>query len=74
VWKGEHCGRAVAVKVVRTYLDNDLQWVIGVGCWSCSLSACPRADTTSVAVLQGGCDVEDTPTSEHPATDRSDDV
>ena len=74
VWKGEHCGRAVAVKVIRTYSNNDLQKVVGVGCWSCSLSACPCADTTSVAVLQGGCDVEDTPTSKHLAADRSDNV
>jgi hypothetical protein len=74
VWKGTYCGRDVAVKIMRTYSDDDLQQVIGVGCWSCSLFACPRADTTSVAVLQGGCDVEDIPTSEHPATDRSDDV
>jgi hypothetical protein len=74
VWKGQHCGRDVAVKVVRTYSDDDLQMVIGVGCSSCSLSACPRADATTIEVLQGGCDVENAPTSEHPATDRSDDV
>jgi hypothetical protein len=74
VWKGKHCGRDVAVKVIRTYSDDDLQRVIGVGCWSCSLSACLRADAVTVAILQGGCDVENPPTSKHPIADRSDDV
>jgi len=32
VWKGEHCGRDVAVKVLRTYTNGDLQKVIGVSC------------------------------------------
>jgi hypothetical protein len=32
VWKGKHCGRAVAVKVLRTYSNSDLQKIIGVGC------------------------------------------
>ena len=31
VWKGKHCGRDVAVKVIRTYSDDDLRRVIGVG-------------------------------------------
>ena len=30
VWKGEHCGRDVAVKVLRIYSDSDLQRVAGV--------------------------------------------
>ena len=29
VWKGEHCGRDVAVKVIRTYSDRSLQKTIG---------------------------------------------
>jgi hypothetical protein len=74
VWKGQHFNRDVAVKVIRTYSDDDLQRVIGVRYWSCSLSTWLRADTTSVAVLQGGRDVENTPTSEYPATHRSNDV
>ena len=32
VWKGEHYGRDVAVKVIRIYSDSDLQRVIGVSC------------------------------------------
>ena len=44
VWKGDHCGREVAVKVMRTYTKGDLQRVIGVSCRSCCLSVCRRAD------------------------------
>jgi hypothetical protein len=32
VWKGEHRGRDVAVKVIRTYSNSDLQKIIGVSC------------------------------------------
>jgi hypothetical protein len=74
VWKGQHCGRDVAVKVIRTYSNDDLQRVIGVGRQSRFLSAFLRANKTTVAILQGGCDLEDAPTSEHPVTNRGDDV
>ena len=30
VWKGEHGGREVAVKVIRTYSNSDLRKVVGV--------------------------------------------
>ena len=30
VWKGKHCGQDVAVKVIRTYSDDDLQKIVGV--------------------------------------------
>ena len=30
VWKGEHRGQDVAVKVIRTYSNSDLQKIIGV--------------------------------------------
>ena len=30
VWKGRHCDRDVAVKVIRTYSNSDLQRIIGV--------------------------------------------
>lgn len=44
VWKGEYCGRDVAVKVLRTYSNSDLQKIIGVGHRLRSLSACWRSD------------------------------
>ena len=40
VWKGDHCGREVAVKVMRTYTRGDLQKVVGVSRWVCDLPAC----------------------------------
>jgi hypothetical protein len=51
VWKGEHCGRDVAVKAIRIYSNISLQKIMGVSCRSCSLSACLRSDTTCVEVL-----------------------
>ena len=30
VWMGKHCDRDVAVKVIRTYSNSDLQKIIGV--------------------------------------------
>ena len=30
VWKGKHCGRDVAVKVIRIYSNSDLERVVGV--------------------------------------------
>ena len=39
VWKGEHGGRDVAVKVLRTYSNSDLQKILGVGLRLFSLSA-----------------------------------
>ena len=30
VWKGRHHGRNVAVEVIRTYSNNDLQKIIGM--------------------------------------------
>ena len=40
VWKGKHCGRDVAVKVIRTYSNEGLQKIIGVSYSPCSLSEC----------------------------------
>jgi hypothetical protein len=44
VWKGEYCGRDVAVKVIRTYSHCDLQKIVGVGYWFYSLSVCQCTD------------------------------
>jgi hypothetical protein len=44
VWKGRHGGRDVAVKVIRTYSNSDLQKIIGVSCWLSSLSVCLCTD------------------------------
>jgi serine/threonine protein kinase len=44
VWKGQHCGRDVAVKVIRTCSNDDLQKIVGVSYCSCSRSVCPCTD------------------------------
>ena len=45
VWKGKHRGREVAVKVLRTYSNSDLQRIAGVSYWLCSLPACRCTDS-----------------------------
>ena len=74
VWKGEHCGLDVAVKVIRIYSDSDLQRVIGVGHDSALSPHTCTLMVTRVEVLQGGCRVENPPASEHPPADWSNDV
>ena len=44
VWKGEHRGQDVAVKVIRTYSNSDLQKIIRVCCRSHSRSMLQYAD------------------------------
>jgi len=44
VWKEDYCGRDVAVKVLRTYSNSDLQKIIGVGPRLYPLSTCRRSD------------------------------
>jgi len=74
IWKGEYSGQDVAVKVIRTYSNSDLQRIVGVSYWLCSLSASLSTDRRCVEVLQGGCDLEDPPASERPVPDRGDNV
>ena len=45
VWKWKYCGRDVAVKVIRTYSNINLQKVIGVSFWLLFLSACLCTDS-----------------------------
>lgn len=40
VWKGEHCGREVAVKVIRVYSKSNLEKVVGVGYLSIQFRMC----------------------------------
>jgi len=72
VWKGEHCGQDVAVKVIRIYSDSDLQRVVGVSCWRRSIPA--SLTVPHVEILQGGRRMESPPAPKRPAADRSDDV
>lgn len=72
VWKGEYRGQDVAIKVIRTYTNSDLQKVIGVGI-GCISQTINELTEPCVEVLQGGCDMEDPSASKCAATDRCDD-
>ena len=74
VWKGEHCGRDVAVKVLRTYSGGDLRKVLGLSCCLCFLLCACALTVPCAEVLQGGCRVESSPPSERPTTDWSSNV
>jgi len=74
VWKGKYRGRDVAVKVIRTYSTSDLQKVIGVSCQRAPSSHSYVLTVPCAEVLQGGCNMENPPAFERPATDRSDNV
>ena len=72
VWKGVHCGRDVAVKVLRTYSNNDLQKVHGVSCLLRSVLPHTWALTMHcVEVLQEGVSMENIPASKRSAVDWS---
>ena len=43
VWKGKHCDQDVAVKVIRTYSNSDLQRIVGVN-YSPPFFLCASAD------------------------------
>ena len=75
MWKGEHFGREVAVKVLRTYSNSELQKIIGVSCWLRSLALCQSTDgALCVEVLQGGRHLENPPTPKCRAINWSYDV
>ena len=63
VWKGEYCGREVAIKVIKTYSNTELQKVRGVSRWLNPRSTF-RLTEYRTEFLQGGRDVEDPPASE----------
>ena len=72
VWKGEHGGQDVAVRVIRTYSNKDVRKVIKVGC---SLFVYHTLITTFCAeILQRGCDVEIPSTPQCPGPNRGIDV
>ena len=56
MWKGKYRDGDVAVKVIRTYSNDELRKIINVGC---SISVYYELMTTFYTeVLQRGCDVE----------------
>ena len=72
VWKCDYRKQEVAVKVVRTYADSDLQKVTRVSDrWS---FAREMLTVISVEILQGVHNVESSPPSERVAVARGDNV
>ena len=69
VWKGQHRGQEVAVKVLKVYKKDDLEKIRRVGFWRHSCSYMHQR-LTDVEVLQGGYGMEDPPSSKHIATVR----
>ena len=63
VWMGEHRGRKVAVKVLRLSASSNLETFTSVGYSLDSTDVYPDAYCDCVDVLQGGNDVEKSPSS-----------
>ena len=76
MWKCEYRGKQVAVKVLKVYVDSDLQKVARVSHLSPSWNKAPIDALTAnhVEVLQRIYHVEITPPPEHVATSWGDDV
>ena len=72
MWKGKYRDGDVAVKVIRTYSNDELRKIINVGC---SISVYYELMTTFYTeVLQRGCDVEIPSTYQRLAATRCIDV
>ena len=72
MWKGEYGGRDVAVKVIRTYSNDELRKVINVS--TPPLFVDHLCKTSCLEILQRGCVVEISSTPERPAADWGIDV
>ena len=74
-WKGQHQGCHVLVKVLRPklYSASDFEMVTSVGFHTLSRIAFCQLMFATVAVLQGGCDLEHSSPSECVTPGRSDD-
>jgi hypothetical protein len=72
VWKGQHDGREVAVKVLRVYFTSDFEQIRRVSCPQ--LVVCIDGQTVShTEVLWRGCDMEGPSSSKCVATVGGDD-
>ena len=73
VWKGQCNGQEVAAKVLRLYPNLDLGFVRRVGPrWRSQFFMCINNQLCHIEILQGGCDMENTPPSECAAAVRRD--
>ena len=58
VWKGEHQGLHVAVKVLRVYSTSDFEEITSVGSHSFPKVCVNQLMPNAIEVLQGGRDLE----------------
>ena len=72
LWKGQYCGREVAVKVSRVSLGTNHRDTRKVGCPQ-PVVCINELTMSCIEVLRGGCDMEGPPSSERAATNRRDD-
>ena len=72
VWKGSHEGKDVAAKVLRVYSSSDFDKIRKV-CSARLLALTEKLIVPYAVVLQGGRDMERTPSSERAAVGRRDD-
>ena len=73
VWKGQHQGYGVAVKVLRVYSTSNFEKIKNVGLGCCAVFHVGELTLACVEVLQGSHDVENAAPSERAATIGSDD-
>ena len=64
VFKKEHKGRTVAMKMLRLFLTSDLDKCIGVSTITLRI---PEPNTRITEILQRSCYMEASPTREHTA-------
>ena len=72
VWEGSYEGKNVAAKVIRSYITSDFEKIRRVGNTQPFVLA-EKLIILYAAVLQGGRDMEHTPSSKRTAIDRCDD-
>ena len=72
IWVGQYDGKTVAAKALRVYLSSDFN-VIRKVCRLTFVVFINKLTASCAAILQGGYDLEDTPSSECIAIGRRDD-
>ena len=73
VWKGQHQGYSVAVKVLRVYSTSNFEKIKNVGLGCCAVFHVGELTLACVEVLQGSHDVENAAPSECAAAIGSND-
>ena len=72
MWKGGYVGQAVAVEVLRKFLNSDSQMIVKVGAGRVLFPCVDALTKPRTEVLQGGRDVENPSTSKCVTVGRGD--